>query len=201
MDALQHCRTLVALRCVELTLLCWSSSLLQALLTFAVLGFRLHLHCLLDRGGKDDLSDLLLMPFDTPGSGCSVASALIVPAGHLHRFLDASGLAGCSFPLYCASPRTSSCLVRSPVVCFVCRWLCPLSLACYETTYKRTMCVCVCVCRETCPLSRLTAPSLCVTSPRGALIGPPTAFRRHGSSVPWVSLPGPTGVVTHPFSP
>ena len=75
MDAVQHCRTLVALRCVELIFLCWLSSLLQALLTFAVLGFRLHLHCLLDPGGKDDLSDLVLMAFDAPGSGCSVDSS------------------------------------------------------------------------------------------------------------------------------
>ena len=54
-----------------------------------------------------------------------------------------------------------------------------------------------CLCRKTCLLSRFSAPSLCVTSPCGALIGPPTAFRRHGPSVPWVSLPGPTGVMTH----
>ena len=47
-------------------------------------------------------------------------------------------------------------------------------------------------------MSRLSAPSLCVTSPCGALIGPPTAFRRNGPSVLWVSLPGPTGVMTHP---
>ena len=31
---------------------------------------------------------------------------------------------GCSFLLYCASPRTSPCLGRSPLVCFACRWLC-----------------------------------------------------------------------------
>ena len=54
------------------------------------------------------------------------------------------------------------------------------------------------VCRRTCLWSRLSAPSMCVTSPCGALIGPPTAFRRNGTSVPWVSLPGPTGVMTHP---
>ena len=54
------------------------------------------------------------------------------------------------------------------------------------------------VCRKTCLLSRFSAPSLCVTSPCGALIGPPTAFRRNGPHVPWVSLPGPTGVTTHP---
>ena len=52
------------------------------------------------------------------------ASALIAPAGHLYRFLDASGLAGCSFPLYCASPRNSSCLVRGLLVCVACRGLC-----------------------------------------------------------------------------
>ena len=33
---------------------------------------------------------------------------------------------------------------------------------------------------------------------RGELIGPPTASRRNGPSVPWVSLPEPTGVMTHP---
>ena len=33
------------------------------------------------------------------------------------------------------------------------------------------------VCRRTCLVSRLSAPSLCVTSPCGALIGPPTAYR------------------------
>ena len=54
------------------------------------------------------------------------------------------------------------------------------------------------VCRRTCLLSRHSAPSLCVTSPCGALIGPPTAFRRNGPSVQWVSLSGPTGVMTHP---
>ena len=31
---------------------------------------------------------------------------------------------------------------------------------------------------------------LCVTSPCGALIGPPTAFRRNGPSVPWGVLAG-----------
>ena len=44
------------------------------------------------------------------------------------------------------------------------------------------------VCRKTCLLSRFSAPSLCVTSPCGALIGPPTAFRRNGPSVPWVGV-------------
>ena len=53
-----------------------------------------------------------------------ITSALIAPAGHLHRFLDASGLAGCSFLLYCVSHRTSPCLGRSPLVCFACGWLC-----------------------------------------------------------------------------
>ena len=36
--------------------------------------------------------------------------------GHLHRSLDASGLADCSFLLHCVSPRTSPCLGRSPLV-------------------------------------------------------------------------------------
>ena len=59
MIAAQHYRNLVALL-VSFTL--------QDLLTFASLGFSLHLHCLLDRGGRDDLSNLVL---DAPGSGCS----------------------------------------------------------------------------------------------------------------------------------
>ena len=50
------------------------------------------------------------------------ASTRIAPAGHL-------GLAGCSFLMYCASPRTSPCLGRSPLVRFACRWLCSY-LAC-----------------------------------------------------------------------
>ena len=69
MNVVQHCRNLF--RYSNLILLCWSPSLLQDLLTFAVFGFRLCLHCLLDRGGKDDLSNLVL---DAPGSGCSVDS-------------------------------------------------------------------------------------------------------------------------------
>ena len=44
MDAVRHCRNLVALRCVELILLCLFSLFLRALRTFDVLGFRLHLH-------------------------------------------------------------------------------------------------------------------------------------------------------------
>ena len=54
------------------------------------------------------------------------------------------------------------------------------------------------VCRKTCLLSCLSDASWRVTSPIGALIGPPTAFPRTGPSVPWVSLPGPTGVITRP---
>ena len=42
---------------------------LQDLLMFASLGIRLHLHCLLGRGGRDDLSNVVM---DAPGSGCSV---------------------------------------------------------------------------------------------------------------------------------
>ena len=45
------------------------------------------------------------------------------------------------------------------------------------------------VCRKTCLLSCLRDASQRVTSPFGALFGPPTAFRRNGPSVPWVSLP------------
>ena len=49
------------------------------------------------------------------------------------------------------------------------------------------------VCRKTCLLSCLSDASWRVTSPFGALIGPLTPFPRTGPSVPWVSLPGPTG--------
>ena len=76
MNVVQHCRNLVALRCVELILLCWSSSLLQALRTFDVLGFRLHLFCLLDRCGRDDLSNLVPETFDVPSSGGLIESIL-----------------------------------------------------------------------------------------------------------------------------
>ena len=33
---------------------------------------------------------------------------------------------------------------------------------------------------------------------RGACLGPPTAFLRRGTGVPWVSLPGPTSVPQSP---
>ena len=33
---------------------------------------------------------------------------------------------------------------------------------------------------------------------RGAFVGPPTAFRRTGTNIPWVSLLGPTGVLPIP---
>ena len=56
------------------------------------------------------------------------ASAPIAPPGRLHRFLEASGLADCSFLLYCVSPRnwprTSPCLGGSPLVCLACCGLC-----------------------------------------------------------------------------
>ena len=65
--------------------------------------------------------------------------ALIAPAGHLHRFLDASELAGCSFPLYCISHRTSPCLGRSRLVCLACRWLCSCLGCCW-------LCSCLACC-------------------------------------------------------
>ena len=65
----QHYRNIVDFPRAKLISLCWSPSLLQDLLTFAALGFRLHLHCLLDRSERDDLLNLIL---DAPGSGCSV---------------------------------------------------------------------------------------------------------------------------------
>ena len=36
--------------------------------------------------------------------------------------LGCFGTAGCSFPLYCVSPRTSPCLGRRHLGCFACRW-------------------------------------------------------------------------------
>ena len=64
-------------------------------------------------------------------------------------------------------------------------------------TYKLFPCGRFFVCRKTCVLCCLGDASLhldfaiCVVG-----VGPPTAFRRNGPSVPWVSLPGPTGVMT-----
>ena len=74
MNVVHHCRNLVALRCVKLILLCWSPSHLQDLLTFAAFGFRLPLHCLLDRSGKDDLSNLVLKTLDVSSSGGLIES-------------------------------------------------------------------------------------------------------------------------------
>ena len=55
------------------------------------------------------------------------------------------------------------------------------------------------VCRKTCVLDCLGGASLHLDfAIRGVGVGPPTTFRRNGQSVPWVSLPGPTGVMTHP---
>ena len=59
MNVVQHCCNLVALRCVELMLLCWSSSLCK-------LSARLMCSA---SGERDDLSNLVL---DAPGYGCSV---------------------------------------------------------------------------------------------------------------------------------
>ena len=50
------------------------------------------------------------------------------------------------------------------------------------------------VCRKTCVLCCLGDASLHLDfAISGVGVGPPTAFRRNGPSVPWVSLPGPTG--------
>ena len=62
MTAVQHCPNLVGFALLV-------SSTLQALRTFAVLGFRLHLHCLLNRGERDDISNLMPETFDSPSSG------------------------------------------------------------------------------------------------------------------------------------
>ena len=75
-NVVQHSHNLVALRHVELILLCWSSSLLRALRTFDVLGFRLHLHCLFDRGGSY-LPNLAPETLDVPSSGGLIESTLL----------------------------------------------------------------------------------------------------------------------------
>ena len=49
------------------------------------------------------------------------------------------------------------------------------------------------VCRKTCLLCCLSDVSQRVTSPFGSLIGPPTAFRRNGPSVPWCPCRDPLG--------
>ena len=68
----QHYRNLVAFHLAELISLSWSPSLLQDLLTLAAIGFRLHLHCLLDRGERDDTLNLMLETFDALSYGCFV---------------------------------------------------------------------------------------------------------------------------------
>ena len=90
-----------------------------------------------------------------------------------------------------ASPlSTISCsiLARHSSVC------CPI-----QDNLGRMQCV------HTCPkysvavkqLLHFVSMSCCLAD---LLIGPPTAFPLLGTSVPWVSLPGPTGVMTHPGS-
>ena len=62
------------------------------------------------------------------------------PPEYLHRSLDASGLADCSFLLYCVSPRnsprTSPCLDRSPLVCLACCWLCSCLASCWRCSSR-----------------------------------------------------------------
>ena len=61
------------------------------------------------------------------------------------------------------------------------------------------------VCQHLVPLkARLSQDLVCSVvvcrgSSRGVAVGPPTAFLRRGTSVPWVSLPGPTGVPQSPL--
>ena len=72
-----------------------SLTLQQALRTFDVLGFRLHLHCLLDRTGRDDVTNLALETFDVPSSGGLIESIVLfrglfqLPSSDFgsHRFL------------------------------------------------------------------------------------------------------------------
>ena len=52
MHVVQRCPNLVDLRRARLIYSAGLPHFLQALRTFHVLGFRLHLRCLLDRGGK-----------------------------------------------------------------------------------------------------------------------------------------------------
>ena len=79
----------------DLELMNVASSLLQALLTFAVFGLRLHLQCPLGRGGRDDLSSLVQETFDVPTSGGLIESILLFESlfqiqasdSRSHRFL------------------------------------------------------------------------------------------------------------------
>ena len=65
MTVVQHCPNLVAF-------IVPNRFRSVGLLTCAASGFRLHLHCLLDRGGRDDISNLVPETLDAPSSGCSV---------------------------------------------------------------------------------------------------------------------------------
>ena len=53
-------------------------------------------------------------------------------------------------------------------------------------------------CRNTSRLWSSRGAALLAATHFGRVVGPPTASRRNGPVVPWVSLPGPTGVITHP---
>ena len=55
-----------------------------------------------------------------------------------------------------------------------------------------------CTCFLKARLTQGLSLSCCRLSSRGSYFGPPTAFLRRGTGVPWVSLPGPTSV---PHSP
>ena len=60
------------------------------------------------------------------------------------------------------------------------------------------------VCQHQVPLKGRLSQDLvcsvvvCRVSSRGVAVGPPTAFLRRSTGVPWVSLPGPTGVPQSP---
>ena len=88
MNVVHHCRNLVALYCVKLILLCWSPSLLQDLSSRLRLSASACLRCLLDRGRKDDLSNLVLKTFDVPSSGGLIESISLSLELHLGPLLS-----------------------------------------------------------------------------------------------------------------
>ena len=69
---------------------------------------------------------------------------------------------------------------------------CPRSIAAINDADQT-----VCSRRNTSRSSCSFGASLSDASPFGR-VGPPSASRRNGPSVPWVSLPGHTGVMIHP---
>ena len=117
---------------VAAKIFCSSWLPLPAELTSPILSFqaeRIH-HDLLDFLYRCFWAVWMIFLYSSISSSKSIFGTVVIISSsfssHLHRFLDASGLAGCNFPRYCGSPRTSPCLGRCCWLCscLACCWLC-----------------------------------------------------------------------------